>query len=106
MQAGGHQAGGIECEEEEEKAIGGGGYCTDDDDTDQLAVGGEYCGGSGGGTLSTPLDADDEAGAGAALLQAQVQRLIVELQAAEERCVLVEAEVRQEVAEEMAQVSC
>ena len=104
MQAGGQQAGGIECEDDEGaggKAIGGGdccggGYCTDDDDADQLAA---------GGTLSTPVDADDdEAGAGAAL-QAQVQRLIGELQAAEERCVLVEAEVRQEVAEEMAQVS-
>ena len=34
----------------------------------------------------------------------QVQQLIVDLQRAEERCVVVEAEVREEVAEEMAQV--
>jgi hypothetical protein len=33
-----------------------------------------------------------------------VQGLVVELQAAQERCVLLEAEVREEVAEEMAQV--
>lgn len=38
-----------------------------------------------------------------ALLQAQVQQLIADLQRAEERCVLLEAEVREEVADEMAQ---
>lgn len=37
-------------------------------------------------------------------LQAQVQQLIGDLQRAEERCVLLEAEVREEVADEMAQV--
>ena len=38
-------------------------------------------------------------------LQAQVQQLIGDLQRAEERCVLLEADVRAEVAEEMGQVS-
>ena len=37
-------------------------------------------------------------------LQAQVQQLIADLQKAEERCVVLEAEVREEVADEMAQV--
>ena len=37
-------------------------------------------------------------------VQAQVQQLIGDLQRAEERCVLLEAEVREEVADEMAQV--
>lgn len=37
-------------------------------------------------------------------VQAQVQQLIADLQRAEERCVLLEAEVREEVADEMAQV--
>lgn len=53
------------------------------------------------GTPTTPLGEEDEA---TAALQAQVQQLIGDLQKAEERCVLLEAEVREEVAEEMAQV--
>ncbi|KAL4448014.1 hypothetical protein ABPG75_005233 [Micractinium tetrahymenae] len=52
-------------------------------------------------TPATPVDAEDEA---VAALQAQVQQLIADLQKAEERCVLLEAEVREEVADEMAQL--
>lgn len=63
----------------------------------ELADAGAEC----NGTPLTPLGEDEEA---AAALQAQVQQLIVDLQAAEERCVMMEAEVREEVADEMAQV--
>lgn len=57
------------------------------------------------GTPLTPVglgegEEDEDVGQ----LQAQVHGLLADLQKAEERCVLVEAEVRQEVAEEMAQV--
>ncbi|KAL4444957.1 hypothetical protein ABPG77_004007 [Micractinium sp. CCAP 211/92] len=52
-------------------------------------------------TPTTPADAEEEA---AAALQVQVQQLIGDLQKAEERCVLLEAEVREEVADEMAQL--
>ncbi|GAB4824165.1 hypothetical protein N2152v2_011211 [Parachlorella kessleri] len=55
------------------------------------------------GTPLTPLD-DGEAEAAIADLQAQVQELMAQLQRAEERCILVEAEVREEVAQEMEQL--
>lgn len=54
-----------------------------------------------GGSPTTPVDAEDDV---ASALQAQVQQLIGDLQKAEERCVLLEAEVREEVADEMAQL--
>lgn len=73
-------------EEEEEEEEGGAGE------------GGEL---SDFGTPSTPVGEEGEA---VAALQAQVQHLIADLQAAQERCVVLEAEVREEVAEEMAQV--
>ncbi|PSC76545.1 Kinesin KIF19 [Micractinium conductrix] len=57
--------------------------------------------GAYGGTPTTPLGDEDEA---VAVLQAQVQQLIGDLQRAEERCVLLEADVRAEVAEEMGQL--
>ncbi|KAI3438404.1 hypothetical protein D9Q98_000836 [Chlorella vulgaris] len=73
-------------EEEEEEEEGGAGE------------GGEL---SDFGTPSTPVGEEGEA---VAALQAQVQHLIADLQAAQERCVVLEAEVREEVAEEMAQL--
>ncbi|PRW57364.1 Kinesin KIF19 [Chlorella sorokiniana] len=55
------------------------------------------------GTPATPLG-DGEEDEATAALQDQVQQLIGDLQRAEERCVLLEAEVREEVADEMAQL--
>jgi len=52
--------------------------------------------GDGDGDLEFVDEEEDVAG-----LQARVQQLITQLQAAEEKCVLIESEVRAEVAEEM-----
>lgn len=61
-------------------------------------------GDEGTDTPSTPTTGSDVSNDAVAALQAQVQQLLQDLQAAEERAVVLEGEVREEVAAEMGQL--